>query len=82
MKRRIRTTEIKVETEELYLLRQSPKGLRTWCAACGREVWMVTPERAAKLAGVSPRTIYRWIENGKVHFTEAGRVLLVCLGSL
>jgi len=43
----------------------------------------VTADEAANLAGVTARTVYRWVEQGKVHFTEtaAGKVL-VCVNSL
>jgi predicted site-specific integrase-resolvase len=37
---------------------------------------MVTPDAAAAIAHVSPRTIYRWIELGKVHFAETPEGLL------
>jgi hypothetical protein len=44
---------------------------------------MLTPEVAARLASVSPRTIYRWIEAGALHFTETpDGILLVCQASL
>lgn len=43
---------------------------------------MITPYQVAGMAGVSLRTIYRWIEDAKLHFTEEGGVLLVCADSL
>jgi excisionase family DNA binding protein len=44
---------------------------------------MVTPDEAARLAGVTTRTVYRWIEAGKVHFAETPEgLLLVCPNSL
>jgi len=44
---------------------------------------MFTPEVAARLASVSQRTIYRWIEAGSLHFTETpDGGLLVCQASL
>ena len=70
LKRRTRTTEIKIESEEIYLLRRSRRPIRAWCAECEAVVQMVTPDEAANLAGVTARTVYRWIEQGKVHFTE------------
>ena len=43
---------------------------------------MVTPDAAANLAHVSPRTIYRWVESGKVHFTETtDGFLMICINS-
>ncbi len=44
---------------------------------------LVKPEEAAVLAGVSPRTIYRRVEAGLVHFAESPEGwLLICLSSL
>jgi len=44
---------------------------------------MITPYEAATLAGVSSRTLYRWIEEAKLHFSEEpGGSLLVCADSL
>jgi len=44
---------------------------------------MITPTQAAALAEVSSRTIYRWIEEARLHFTEeVGGLLLVCADSL
>ncbi len=74
-----------IETEEKTVLRgsQGRRPTLTWCPACRREVEMVTPERAAQIAGVSTPTIYRWIEARTAHFIEdCDRSTLVCLGSL
>jgi predicted site-specific integrase-resolvase len=44
---------------------------------------MISPEQAARIAGVSTRTIYAWLESGKVHFLEVPEAsLLICLDSL
>jgi hypothetical protein len=44
---------------------------------------MISTERAAILARQSPRTIYRWVEAGRLHFTEKPEgQLLICLDSL
>lgn len=44
---------------------------------------MVTVDEAASLKRVSARAIYRWIEDGELHFIETadGR-LLICLNSI
>ena len=83
LKRRTRTTEIKIESEEIYLLRRSRRPIRAWCAECEAVVQIVTPDEAANLASVTTRIIYRRVEQGEVHFTETreGRVL-VCRNSL
>jgi hypothetical protein len=83
-KRIVRTAEVTIETEETVALRSSQgKGSSLmWCPACRRQVEMVAPEQAAEIAGVSTRAIYRWIEAGPVHFTEARGYLLICVASL
>jgi len=43
---------------------------------------MVTPQTAAVLMNVSSRSIYQWIEAGRVHFQEGPGGLLVCTESL
>lgn len=74
-----------IETEESTLVRTT-KGRQSsfmWCPACRRQVEMATPELVAKIAGVSTRTIYRWVEAGKLHFDEVpDRTMLICLDSL
>lgn len=80
-KRRTVTT---IETHEVWVVRSrlSPQGLV--CASCmdeGRR--MLTAQEAALCAGVSQRTVYRWVEDGRIHFTETpdGSVF-VCLAPL
>ncbi len=70
------------ETREICRLRApSLTGLR--CHACVNEADMLTPHEAAIKAGVSQRTIYRWIEDGRVHFSETkDSGLYVCFRSL
>ena len=74
-------TEITIETDRVII-----RGWGTaagWCERCVAAAPMVTPEHAAKLSGATPRSIYRQIENGELHFTETARgVLLVCRNSL
>ena len=81
MKKRILIT---IETERLILIdeRRRP-GRATWCRACACEVWMVTVDEAAAVAGTSSRAIYQWVEARLIHFTETpeGR-LFICLNSL
>lgn len=44
---------------------------------------MLRPEEAAVWAATSTRTIYQWVEAGRVHFTETpDRMLLICRNSL
>lgn len=49
-----------IETEESVVLRGVANQHATlmWCPSCRRRVEMVTPERAAQIAGVTEHTIY------------------------
>jgi len=76
-------TEITIETEEFHILRGALRSARAWCGECQAEVRMMSVDEAATAAGVNERTIYRWVESGKVHFMETLQgSLLVCLASL
>lgn len=79
MKRRIITVEI----DRVVLISKRESSPTAWCAACASRVRMVTVDEAARLARLSARTIYRWVEAGRLHFTETpdGR-LFICLSSL
>ncbi|MBI4470241.1 MAG: hypothetical protein HY650_13060 [Acidobacteria bacterium] len=81
--RRTRQTRVTVETHRLVTLRQRQSGSPAWCQECATQVQMLEPEQAAAVAGVSCRTIYRWVEAERVHFVEdAGGRILICLNSL
>ena len=44
---------------------------------------LLTAEEAAATVGVTPRTIYQWVEAGRVHFSETAEgETLICLPSL
>jgi predicted site-specific integrase-resolvase len=44
---------------------------------------MLAPDDAALALSISARTIYRWVEEAKIHFREnANGALVVCLGSI
>jgi hypothetical protein len=74
-----KTTTITSETHEVFIVtRPSERSIRIWCAECAAEIDMLKPEEAAAIAGVSPRTIYAWLEAGRIHHTETleGNVLV------
>jgi hypothetical protein len=76
--------EVTIETEERFL-QVAGVGHRfysMWCPNCRRQVRMVTPEHAAQIAGVTPRTIYRWVDAGCIHFVERSGHLLICFPAL
>ena len=82
--RRRKRKETRIETHQILIIRKPENLVRAWCAGClTQQSIMVTPDEAAPIAGVNPRTIYRWVEDGTVHFTETREgSLLVCLDSL
>jgi excisionase family DNA binding protein len=44
---------------------------------------MITPSEAAAMAGVTVRTINRWVEAERLHFAETGDgLLLICPNSV
>jgi excisionase family DNA binding protein len=52
------------------------------CARCGFEVRFLTADEAAVAVGVTTRAIYRWVEAGKLHFSETQSQTLICPNSL
>lgn len=74
---------ITIETDRVLVLRRRGDPILARCAACAREVEMLTPDEAALLARANTHAIYRWMEIGRVHFTETtdGRTF-ICLSSL
>ena len=74
-----RRTEIIIETDRLLILRRNTARVFTQCDRCRARIEMVTPTEAAAIAGVSVRTINRWVENGVLHFAETKEgLLLIC----
>jgi len=54
-----------------------------WCESCASQVSFLDAAAAAALTGVTTRTVYQWVESGKVHFTETAEgETLICLNSL
>ncbi len=82
MKRRKRT-ETTIEAHEVWVVRGSGGEPLTWCDACADNTRMLSPEAMAKLKGVSTRTIYQWMEAGRLHFRELpDRTMMICFASL
>lgn len=74
-----KTTTITSETHEIFIVRRGGgPSVRMWCGQCAAEVEMLKPEEAAGIANVSTRTIYAWVEAGRVDHTETpeGNVLV------
>lgn len=80
--RTLRHAVMTVETEETIVVRAGAASTRAACPVCRCLVPMTSPEQAARVAGVSPRTIYRWMEAGAVHFIERDSHVQICVPSL
>jgi excisionase family DNA binding protein len=58
-------------------------GNKIWCPLCQDYKKFLKIQKAANLADVNRRTVYRYIEEGKVHAIKtAGGTSRVCVGCL
>jgi hypothetical protein len=72
-----------VEQDEIILVRRRRGAFRMWCNQCEAKVSMLCVEDARTVAETTSRTIYRWIEAGKLHFAESEKgLVLICAQSL
>lgn len=56
---------------------------QVWCPLCKNHAHLLKIRKAAKLADVSCKTIYRYVEEGKVHSVKiAGSTMRVCSSCL
>ncbi len=75
-----RTTEIFVETNRRFVIRQS-EAEQFFCPNCAEP--MLAAEQAAAVFGISQRRVFQLIESSVAHFTETETgAVLVCLASL
>jgi hypothetical protein len=75
--------EIAIETRHLLIIYEPRDSVWGMCPQCGVDVRLVSSNQAGALVGESTRTIYRWIEEGLIHFKETPEGhLFVCLASL
>lgn len=82
MKTRKRT-EITIETDRIVVLSSGKVSIVSWCRECSQRTKMVTVDEAAAIAGVTSRTMYRWADAERLHFTETvDGVLMICRASL
>jgi hypothetical protein len=78
-----RRVEITVEREVVSLVYQPAVNITGWCERCGKDVMMLTAEAAAATRSTSPREIYRWLDENKLHFQESPTgAVLICSESL
>jgi hypothetical protein len=81
--RKRKRTQVTVETNDVLVIRRATGRPLGACPVCGARGSLATVAEAARVSRVSERTIHRWVEDARVHFTEtpAGQ-LLVCARSL
>ncbi len=78
-----RRVEITVEREVVSVEYVPVANVTAWCEQCGKDVLMLTAEAAAAERNISPREIYRWLDENKLHFQESpGRTVFICSESL
>jgi hypothetical protein len=66
-----------------YANRRPGGNIPTWCPICHDKVRMMLAEKAATVCQCSRRKIYRWIEEGDLHYVEMpGGEVMVCGRSL
>ena len=58
-------------------------GEKVWCALCNEHTEFIKIAKALRVASVSRRTMYRYIEEGAVHAVKvAGKSYRVCSSCL
>jgi len=83
MNEKRRRTITTIESHEYWIVRRpTQESRKVLCAACRGASQMLTPQEAAEQAGVSQRTVFRWIDENVVHFAETAEGTFVCLAPL
>lgn len=81
--RTTKRTEITIETDRIVVLSRRKVSVVSWCHECTQMTKMVTVDEAAAIAGVTSRTMFRWTDAEKLHFSETAEgVLMICFNSL
>lgn len=76
-----KTMRITIETERLLVIHRGASS-RVWCEPCASEVDMVHLESAAEVAQVDAKTIRHLLDHEKLHVSQPGGPVQVCLNSL
>lgn len=79
-----RRKEERFEIHERLIVRTASGSLPALCEECSAgDAILLSPEHAATLTGIPARSIYRWVEAGKIHYTEtATGKINVCVKTL
>ena len=70
---KIRQTEVTIETDEVWIIRQPVGSGSAWCSICGERTTHIKPDEAALLTGSDSSEIYRLIEVGWIHYANMPR---------
>jgi hypothetical protein len=80
--KRMRRTKIRFEKHELTLIRLS-RNARLFCLICQIETSHLTVAHAAKLFGISEKTVFTLAANEQIHSIETSDgKLLICADSI
>ena len=77
-----RTTEIFVETNRRFVIRQPEESAeQSACPNCAEP--MLAAEQIAQVFGISQRRIFQLVETGAAHFAEiSGGAMMICPSSV
>ena len=78
----LKRTEITIERETVWVFPGTDVRLE-WCSECGHLVDAITVDAAARAAAVRSRAVFRWVEDGLVHYGETSQgTLWICPESI
>jgi len=79
-----RRKEETIEIHERLIVRTASDSLPALCEACSAgDAILLSPEQASTVTGIPARLIYRWVEAGIIHYSEAPKgKLTVCVKTL
>jgi hypothetical protein len=78
----LKRTEITIERETVWVFRGT-EARPEWCSECEHIVDAMTVDAAARAAAVRSRAVFRWVEDGLVHYGETPQGLLwICPESI
>jgi hypothetical protein len=74
--------EVTFEQHEVWRVSHSEPGELHRCPFCADASPMISAEKAAAAFKISPREIYRLVDEGSIHFIETANInVLICLAS-
>ncbi len=81
--RKIRRTEITIETHSVTIIRFKGNSSIAHCERCQKPVAALPIEKFTELLRLDLMEVCRRVQTGELHLTETGRsVALICGGSL